>query len=177
MQFKAITAIIVLFLVVASLSLAGCINTTNKNNQTPTAATQHDAFLEKFLTAVHYTLYLNSSLSMKAWQLTWINSTSARLQSTATDKTTNLTWARDGTYVIFPTTQDATNYLNAMNLTAYSLASTRYGSEGPYIDVAGHPPQIFISYTSYEGNPSNISEYKYYQIAQSDNIVLVETAN
>jgi thiol-disulfide isomerase/thioredoxin len=144
--------------------------------QSPNAATQHDAFLEKLLAAVKNNAYSNSNASVKAWELTWINSTSARLQATERDKPSNYTWNHDITYVVFPTSQDATNYLNAMNKTAYSLYSTETPNGTVYQNVTGYAPQIYKQYTWNEGNPSNISEFKGHVITQINNVLVVDTA-
>lgn len=65
----------------------------------------------------------------------------------------------DETFIVFPTTQDAKNYVNAMNLAAYRLASTEYTGRG-HQNVKGHAPQICIDYMYNERNSFNISEYK-----------------
>jgi hypothetical protein len=175
MQLKPITVIIVLSLVVASLLVAGCTN-NNNNNQTPSASTAtHDAFLEKYLAAYKNVTHSNKNQSYKVWELTWTNSTSARLQYTFLNTTTNATWTYDDTLMVFPTSQDATNYLNSLNKTAYSLASTVYTSGGAYQNVTGHAPEIYKSYVWNEGNPFNISEYKYHGIDQLDNIIWIST--
>jgi len=164
-MIKKLLAIIVLVMV-ASLSIAGCTTTSNNTNQ---AATQHDAFLETYLAAYKNTTYASNSTHITAWELDWINSTSARVQHTVLNKSTNATWAWDETATVFPTTQDATNYVNAMNLTAYSLASTEYTSGGAYQNVTGHAPQI---YKVYQYNEINRVHY----IDQLDNIIFVSTA-
>lgn len=173
MKLKPITAITVLSLVVASILVSGC--TTSITNQTPSANTTsstatHDAFLEKYLAA-----YKNTSstgnFSQKAWQLTWVNSTSAHLNQMVLNKTTNVTWNSVSTIMVFPTTQEATNYLNAMNKTGYGLASTEYPSAGAYQLATGHAPQVFKDYEKNVGNPSNTSEYTRYRIQQLDNII------
>jgi hypothetical protein len=166
---RKLIAIIVLVMV-ASLSIAGCI--TNNSNQTPSAtssaAIQHDAFLETYLAAYKNVIYASNSTHVKAWELDWINSTSARLQLTELNKSTNATLAWDAIFKVFPTTQDATNYVNTMNLTAYSLASTEYPSGGAYQNVTGHAPQIYKAYVSNEIN-------RVHWIEQLDNIVCVYT--
>jgi outer membrane murein-binding lipoprotein Lpp len=178
-MMQKLIAVIVL-IVVASLSIAGCTSSTNSNqtpsaasSAAPSAATPHD-FLEKYLTAYKNDRYSNSSIHVQAWQLDWINSTSARVQLTALDKSTNITGAWDRTYMVFPTTQDATNYVMAMNLTAYSLASTVYTTGGVYQNVTGHAPQIYKQYEYSEGSVL-IGNYKLHEIQQVDNIVIVGT--
>jgi hypothetical protein len=178
MQFKSITAIIVLLLVVASLLVSGCTTSTTSNtNQTPSASTAtHDAFLEKFLSAFNDTQYSNKSRQIKAYELEWINSTSARLQYTFVWKPsnyTNYTTAYDTTYTVFPTSQDATNYVNAINKTNYSLASTVYTDWAgglAYKNATGHAPQSFKAYQQNVG----FSESKV--IVLVDNIVYEYTA-
>ena len=155
MQVKPITAIVVLLLVVASLLVSGCTTQTDNiaTNQTPSTTTStatHDAFLEKYLAAYKNTSYANKNTSIKAWEVTWINSTSARLEWTVFGNSTNGTYNYQETYLVFPTTQDATNYLNATNKTAYSLVNTIYPSGGAYRNLTGNAPQIYncLLYTS-----------------------------
>ena len=181
-MIKKLLAIIVLVMV-ASLSIAGCTTSTNNTNQTPsatssaapTAVTQHDAFLEKYITAYKAAQYLDPGQHVQAWQLDWINSTSARIQFTVLNHSKNMTVNSDGTIMVFPTTQDATNYVNSMNLTAYSLASTEY-TGGAYVTATGHAPQVYREYEYSEGSILNISQYVAHGITQGDNIVYVQTA-
>jgi hypothetical protein len=98
-----------------------------------------------------------------------------QLQDTIFNKTTNATWAYVENWIGFPTPQDATNYLNAMNKTAYSLASTQYERNGAYYNLTGHAPQIYKYYQWNEGNPFNISEYKSHWIWQLDNLIDIGT--
>jgi hypothetical protein len=65
----------------------------------------------------------------------------------------------DKTFIAFPTTQDAKNYVNAVNLVAYRLASTEYASGG-YQKVKGHAPQLCKDYMYNERNRFNISACK-----------------
>jgi hypothetical protein len=113
-------------------------------------------------------------MSLQAWEVTWINSTSARIQWAALNTTTNVTEAWVETIMLFPTIQGATNYVNATDLTNYSLANTVY-SAGAYQNVTGHAPQIDRDYVWNEGNPSNISEYRFHEINQLDNTVWLST--
>jgi hypothetical protein len=176
------TALMLGILAVLIVSIAGCTTTSN-TNQTPSAssatssaATQHDAFLEKYLIASKNALYSDSNTQVQAWEIDWINGTSAHVQLTALNKTLGRTVNIDQTFTVFPTTQDATNYVNAMNLAAYRLASTAPPSGGPYQNVTGHAPQIYKAYTNTEGSPLNISDIKIHVVQQADNIVAVQTA-
>jgi len=180
MKLKPITTIAILSLVVASLLVAGCTtSTTNNTNQTTSTATTstavtHDAFLESYLAAWKNDRSSNSSLNITAWEVTWINNTSVQLQWVNKSISLNQTRSQDMTITKFPTTQDATNYLNAMNTTAYKLASTVY-TPGAYLNATGHAPQVYKKYAWYEGNESNISTYRFHEITQMDNFIWVAT--
>jgi outer membrane lipoprotein-sorting protein len=177
MRVKPITVITVLLLVVASLLVSGCTTSTTSNtNQTPSASTAtHDAFLEKYLGVFKNQTYSDKNQTVKAYEVSWTNSTSAREELTTLNKTTNRTVNGVFTDMIFPTTQDATQYLNGMNKTAYSLGSTQYSSGGAYQKTTGHAPTVYKYYEWNEGNPFNISEYKQHAIQQLDNIIIIST--
>jgi hypothetical protein len=177
-KMKLITAIAVLLLMVASLLVSGCTTSSDNTatNQTPSSTATHDALLEKFLTTYKNLEYANKSKQYTAWELEWTNSTSARLQDSQIIK--NTTYGDDSTYMVFPTSQDATKYLNAMNKTAYSIDTTNY-RDSPnavaYQNATGKAPQTFKRYVWNEGNPFNISEYKNHQILQTDNLIVLYT--
>lgn len=181
---KKLLALIVL-VVIASLSIAGCTTgTNNTTTQTPSAtssttsaATQHNAVLEKYITAYKTEQYSNSSQRITAWELVWSNSTSAHVVWTAVIRQTNRTETvtLDRAFIVFPTTQDATNYVDALNLTAYTLVSTNPQDAAVYQNVTGHAPQIYKEYVWTEGSLLNISLYRVHRIEQADNIVGAET--
>ena len=120
-------------------------------------------------------MYSDSNTQVQAWELDWINSTSAHVQLTGLNKTLHRTVNIDETIVVFPTTQDATNYVSAMNLAAYRLASTESPSGGAYQNATGHAPQVYKEYLHIEGNSLNISEYRIHEIQQAGNLVAVQT--
>jgi hypothetical protein len=177
---KPITAIAVLSLVVASLLVAGCTSTnTSTTNQTPTSSTAtHDASLEKFIGAFKTRAESDKNYSTKAWEVTWSNSTSATVEWTAKQNTSSHTANTVMQFTVFPTSQDATNYLNAINKTNYSLASNKCtggASGGAYQDVVGYAPQICKDYVRSEGNPNSFTEYREYHIFQLDNFIIGAT--
>jgi len=181
MKLKPIAVITVLLLVVASLLISGCATSTTSNtNQTPSTTSStatHDAFLEKYVVVNKNVTLANSSRTVTAYELTWINNTSVHVEYTSFNKTTNTTYNRVQTIIMFPTSRDATNYVAAINKTAYNLASTEYPSisGGAYGLVTGHAPQIYKVYVWQEGNLSNISAYTYHEIKQIENIVFIAT--
>jgi hypothetical protein len=132
--------------------------------------------LEQYLAAYKNSEYANQNLSVKAWEVTWINNTSARLGWTTLNKTTNNTWSYVDTISVFPTSEAAAQYINATNKTGYSLVGTQYPYQsGAYKNLTGHAPQIYKAYVWNEGDPSNISAYTHHEILQLDNIVFVIT--
>jgi hypothetical protein len=180
MQLKPVTAIAVLLLVVASLLVSGCTTSTTSNtNQTPSATTTSSAtsstathaFLEKYLA------YLKNQTAnvSKVLEVTWINNTSARVDTTyrinvMVVESGNYTGIKyNSTYILLPTTQDAINFLNAMNKTAYSIDKTPYPSGGGYRNVTGHQPMYYTLFRWHE------SIYRNYDISIEDNLIKIET--
>lgn len=175
MQKPIAATIVVISLIITSLAVAGC-TTPSLTPSVSTAPTTHNASLEKFLTTYENREYANKSQQVKAWEVEWLNSTSVRLLESVLIR--NVTSSYDSTYLMFSTSQDATNYINAMNKTAYSLETTDY-RDSPnaiaYQNATGHAPQVFKRYIWNEGNPFNISEFKSHQLLQIDNMVVVIT--
>jgi hypothetical protein len=140
-------------------------------NATPSAAA-HDTFLASYLAQYKDTVYSSGKYDVKAWNVEWLNRTSARLQLTAYVKSDDQTVTENRTYVVFPTTEDATAYVRGLDKTGYNLKSTEYTS-GTYEKVRSHVPQVYLDYERYDGNPANISEYHAHEIWQMDNLVVV----
>jgi hypothetical protein len=85
----------------------------------------------------------------------------------------NATVSFDRTIIVFPTTQDATNYLNAMDLTAYSSGSGADTTvEAAYQDVTGHAPHTTKNYARIEGDFNDFSTVISHNIRQIDNIII-----
>ena|GEM_PF-4627961 len=123
---------LIVLVTVASISIARRTTTTTNTTQTSSAtssttsaATLHNALLVKYIIA-KTEQYSNSSERITAWELGWNNGTSAHAVWTAvilqTNRTETVTLNR--TFSVFPTAQDATNYVNALNLIAYTPVST-----------------------------------------------------
>jgi len=176
--------ITITLVVIASLSIAGCTTSTNNTGQTSSAtssttsaASQHNASLEKYITSYKTVQYSNSSQRVTAWKLVWNNNTSAHVTWTAVRRQTNgtETVTLDRTFIVFPTAQVATNYVNRLNLTAYTLVSTNPQNAAVYKNVTGHTPQIYKEYAWTQGSLSNVSSYRAHRIEQADNIVAAET--
>jgi hypothetical protein len=173
MQSRSITAIVVFLLVVAALSVAGC--TASDISQSSPSKGKHDAFLENYLETYKNSFDSDPRLNVKAWELTWINSTSAQLEVTCLSKTTNTTVNFVETLIVFPSTKNAANYLDEVNKTAYSLATTQYPNGGIYQLATGNVPQVYRDYVWNEGNQFNASEYKRHEIQQLDDLLITTT--
>jgi outer membrane murein-binding lipoprotein Lpp len=168
--------VITVLVIVASLSVCGCTTTTNNNTAT-SPPTTHDALLEKLVNATKEEVYGNESYAVQAWDVTWNNGTSVTIIGTAEETSTGITVAANSTLMSFPTTQDATNYLNAFNKTNYSLTSTDYASDTNHIyyNATGHTPSVYKEYTYTEGSILDGS-MKVHELIQYDNIIQMGTA-
>ena len=178
-MIKKLLAIMVLVMV-ASLSVAGCTSNTNNTATSPSSmASTHDALLEKLVNATQQYVYESASNTVQAWQVTWNNDTTVTILETVQANTsgTNVTASSNATIMSFPTTQDATNYLNAFDKTNYSLTSTNYTSDsGSHIfsNVTGHVPSVYKDYSYTEGSILT-GPIKVHEIIQLDNIIEIET--
>src|SRR5665811_148701 len=143
MQLKPITAIIVLLLVVASLSVAGCTNNTT-NTATSPSAQAHDATLEKYVNVTKQTEYGNKTKEVLAWLVTWNNDSSVSILETVKNRTDNSSVSSNSTLNIFESTQDATNYLKGLDKSDYSLISTSFKKADAQTlnNVTGHVPSV-----------------------------------
>jgi outer membrane murein-binding lipoprotein Lpp len=181
-MIRKLLAIIVLVMV-ASLSVAGCTttnNTTQTSSAAPSAATQHDALLEKLVNTFKQEEYGNTSNTVQAWDVTWNNGTSVIVLETLKESSSgiNLTVAANHTFMSFPTTQDATNYLNAFDKTNYSLTSMDYqnsSSTHVYTKATGHDPSVYVEYTYTEGSLL-AGSVTVHELIQYDNVIQMTRA-
>jgi len=145
--------VILVLVMIASLLVCGCTTTTNNNTAT-SPPTTHDALLEKLVNATKEEVYGNASYTVQSWDVTWNNGTSVTILGTVEETSTGITAAANSTFMSFPTTQDATNFLNVFNKTNYSLTSTDYASDTSniYYNATGHAPSVYKEYTYTEGS-------------------------
>jgi hypothetical protein len=133
-MIKKLLAIVVPVMV-ASLSIAGCTNSTNNPATSPTPQA-HDPTLEKLIDAYKQEIYGNQSTTVSTWSVTWNNATSANILftfETSGNGSFGLTAAVsvNDTVRSFPTTQDATSFLTAFDKANYSFRSRDYTSDPP----------------------------------------------
>ncbi|MGZ4933312.1 MAG: hypothetical protein ACXV49_02270 [Halobacteriota archaeon] len=165
-------AIAIFILIIASLSVAGCTSPLNTGSPSSSqTAPTHDAFLEKYVP--NYKKSLQENYTVKAWDVTWKNSTTAHLEYALQNKTTNSTLSYTEDIIAFPSTDAATSYLNSQRA-GYSLYSTIYTPSGAYQRTAGHVPTVFKQYQKHTGE--TYLNYTLYDLGQLDNLVTIGTA-
>ena len=161
-------------LMVASLSVCGCTTSTTNTATSPLPA--HDALLAKLVNATRQEADANTSYKVETWNVMWNNGTSVTILATLEATSTGTPVAANSTFVSFPTTQDATNYLNAFNKTSYSLTSTDQSDASLiYYNSTGHPPSVYREYTYTEGSILGGS-VGVHELIQYDNIIQTGTA-
>jgi hypothetical protein len=123
----------------------------------------HNAVLEQTVSTRQQEEYSLIGYTTGAWNVIWNNDNSVTILSTQIANGTNTQTQGNETLIAFPTTQDATNYLNALDLSKYSLVS------GPLdlYPVADHVPQN--QHWDYSDNISTPNML--YEIQQYDNIL------
>ncbi len=162
---SAITAAIVVSLVLVSGCTLSTANNTANQTSTPSTAESHDAFLEKFVYRLHQ--YTQRNYNLKAWDENWLNSTTVRLLYTVNLKFTNTVVNQNATIMHFKSTDDATAYFNSLNKTGYTLDENIYHG-GIYQDVTGHAPIPYIKYVKEEKSVGRTS----YQVLSEDLVMV-----
>jgi hypothetical protein len=176
MQFKPITAILILLLIVTSLSITGCTNNTT-NTATSPSPQAHDATLERYVNVTKQAEYNNKTKEILAWLVTWNNDSSVTILETVKNRTDNSSVSGNTTLINFQSNQDATNYLNAFDKSDYSLISTSFKtSDAPTLrNVTGHEPSVYAEYLKTEGSIFDLT-YKATVLMQYDNIIAIQSA-
>ncbi|MGZ4847141.1 MAG: hypothetical protein ACXV3D_05565 [Halobacteriota archaeon] len=152
----------------ASLLIAGC---TSPLSTSPQGTAQHDALLEKVISASRQVQEQNYNI--KAWEVTWKDSTTAVLEFSEQNKTSGATTAGSEELKAFPSTSDATNYVNSIKA-GYTLASTVPEPDQAYARATGHAPSVYKSYEKISGD--SLYNMTLSGIFQADNIVITATA-
>jgi hypothetical protein len=121
-------AVVIAFLMIISLSTAGC----TKKTTTTTPATQPDPQLAQYIEKFNTTLRGEHPNNLTAWLVTSINGTSAQIQYAWTDAASitsaaNITYSENVTVIRFDSPEEATTYVNNHNA-GYRLIATSYPS-------------------------------------------------
>ncbi len=165
---KLIVAVVVV--VFMSLLVSGCTTTSNTSPPPSQAPAQHNALIERLLADRRATIS-EHGYTIKVWNVSWKNSTTADLELAGQNETTNQTISSRAEVLVFPSTEAATSYVNTQN-DGYSIASTVYPSDGAYERATGHPPSVYKEYEKNTGQtPLNLTSYYLYQL---DNVVITE---
>jgi hypothetical protein len=179
---KKLLAIIVLVMV-ALLSIAGCTSRTNNPTTSPPPQA-HDPILEKLIDAYKQEINGNQSTTVSTWNVSWNNATSANILFTFETSGNGsfglaATVSVNDTVRSFPTTQDATSFLTTFDKANYSLKSTDYTSDptsNAYYNATGHYPSVYNAYSYTERGILGASE-KVYAVTQYNNVINVANAS
>jgi hypothetical protein len=132
----------------------------------------HNAVLEQSVSLSENNKNNLIGWKLEAWNVIWNSDNSVTMLSTSLKQEQNgtkSTWSDNETLIAFPTTQDATNYLNALDKTNYVLMSTAYNSALDTYPIAlGHDPQTFQQWST---SAAATGPHTLYEITQYDNIL------
>jgi len=150
---KKVAAIVVLVMV-AFLSVAGCtvnVFPTLSSSPTPTPSV-HNPSLEKLVNEfklAQNTRVVPGRAPLPTFSVTWHNDNSVTLETFFSD---NPSFPENTTWIAFPTTQGATNYLNGVDKSDYRLSnsidpkSEAFASQ--YYNATGHYAQTYQEWFS-----------------------------
>jgi hypothetical protein len=164
-----------MLVIVGSLSIAGCtinLNTPSSPTATPTPTPSgHNAVLEQTLTS-RQAMYANEPKIpgyTANTTVVWNNDNSVTILHAQVNDTTKRTWLDNETLIAFPTTQDATNYVNGLDKSNYTLVDASYNKDKTYVTpvVLGHDPQTYQFWMYQEPTSPN----ELYEIFQWENVV------
>ena len=152
-------AVVIALLIVASLSMAGCIKSTT------TAVTPPDPQLAQYIEAYNTTLRAEHPNNLTAWLVTPINASSAVITDawtypSSTNSAVNLTYSENVTLIRFGSPDAATTYVNNNNA-GYRLVATSYPSKlSPEANqrAKGNATTVYAIYDTGAslGTPSNL---------------------
>jgi hypothetical protein len=192
MRFKVANAIAILLLITFSLSSAGCATLTNNTGgrqaspQTSQSAADiaRDRLLNGIVSRVRALAdSLKGNDTRTAWNVTWPNSTTVQIQISKYNRVANVTSDGNMTYIRFPSTAAATEFLNG-HRAGYLLNRTQYNRSkdstlffGPttfasYQAAAGHPPSVYRVYQ--ETLENTYYRIHTFRITQFDDVILLE---
>ena len=111
---------------------------------------------------------------VNAWEVTWKNSTTADVEASLQNKTTDNTIGGPMEFILFPSTDAATAYVNS-HRADYSLYSTNANSNAAsaYFYATGHSATAYKYYTKHTGD--SLLNSTMYELVQTNNIVLSST--
>ncbi len=172
MRLKA--AIAVICIVLTALAAGGCTSPLTKPSPSASPTTLHDAALENYLNALQQVEQQNYTI--KAWNVSWKNDTTAELAFIAQKQTSlsNTSISTKVELIHFASPDAATEYINSLNKTGYSLSSTVYQQGGAYDKARGHAPTVFKEYQ--RNSDEAFFSVSVDKIAQYDDIVWISTS-
>jgi hypothetical protein len=166
---KPITAIIVLLLLVASLSVAGCTSSSSSNTVSTDYPTSGRSNLVggavEYLRSEYNIGYLNEK--QKSFDVNWISNTQAQIHEEFIDTQDYSTIEHDYTITHFPSTAEATTYLQTSTITYAGTSTTPNTPIIDYYKITGTTPTVYKVYQEDFGLES---------ISQFDSLIVEYTA-
>jgi hypothetical protein len=171
----------ILLMLLGTVGAAGCVDSNRNSTQNPTTNQEqglgHNATLERFVNITKQSEYGNKSKEVVAWLVTWNNDSSVTILETVKNRTDNSSASSNSTLISFPSTEDATNYMNGLDKSDFSLISTSYKtSDAPTLtNVTEHVPSVYTEYVKTEGSIFDLT-FKATMLMQYDNIIGIVSA-
>jgi predicted membrane-bound mannosyltransferase len=176
MQLKPTTAIVVLLLVVTSLLVSGCTTNTTSPSPSPTPTptptstpSVHNAVLEKTVRERQNEWLVATGYTVES-RVVWHSNNSVTMFATQTRSEPEDALSGNETLIAFPTTLDATNYLNAFDKSKYSLESTTYNRTHDLFPVVIDNLQTYQQWHYLVST----TPFKEVHIKQYDNIIQIQ---
>jgi hypothetical protein len=136
---------------------------------TPTPS-GHNAVLEQTVSNQHDLVYYpDPNYTTTAWNVIWNNDNSVTITSTLINNQNKSAVVSNETLLMFPTTQDATNYLNTLDLSKYTSENMNYIRPTPFIyAISNQPMSQTVQYWLYLESSNPLKSYEIYRY---DNLI------
>jgi hypothetical protein len=142
MQLKSITAITVLLLLVASLSVAGCTSSSSSSTvSTDYPTSGRSKLIDGAIEQVRPSDSSSGNYKTQAFTVNWISNTQAKVHiETVNTKSFDVT-KKDLTFTHFPSTDAATNYYSGIRSSGVWNGNWQYGPID-YYRLTGKVPTV-----------------------------------
>ncbi len=131
----------------------------------------HDPTLERYVTTLHQTAQGQHPENLTAWNVSWMSPTAVRVEWAFThpqpgNASVNSTYTENFIMTHYGNVQDANAAVTKMN-SSYKLVSSKYGMNGAFERLRGHPPVIFRAYQDKAGEGRFVWQFdEFVQVGQ-----------
>ncbi|MGA2885027.1 MAG: hypothetical protein ABSE80_07730 [Halobacteriota archaeon] len=140
---KSITAIVVLSLVIACLSVAGCTSSSSSSTvSTDYPTSGHSKLIEGAIEQVRPSDSPSSDSKTQAFTVTWINDTQAKVHIEILDTESFDVSVKNYTFTHFPSTDAATTYFEESNRSYGVWNGNWKGGPIDYYTLTGKVPTV-----------------------------------